>query len=167
MLGLLIVIIAKVMVTNNWIAVWRVSLGCKGRLQELQLEQVTIENLRWIFQVSLAILQGLQLKQVTMESLWRIFQVSLAIVSITLKYLNHVVQVYLSKAWLRDEVDRAVYLLQPDGNFNLQEPRVPSYASLIVEGPSALQLPLTNLPLSRSSSTSMSLSSTPGPIMSA
>ena len=84
--SLLIVIIAKVMAINNRMAVWCVSLGREGRPQELQLEQFTIENLR------------------------QMFQVSLAIVSITLKYLNHVLQVYPSKAWLRDEVDRAIYL---------------------------------------------------------
>lgn len=73
-------------------------------------------------------------------------------------------QVNPSEAWLRDEVDGTVYLPQPDGNFNLQEAGVPSYASLIVEGPSA-QHPRTNLPpASRSNSAAtMSLSSTPGP----
>ena len=74
-----------------------------------------------------------------------------------------ILQVNPSEAWLRDDVDGSVYFPQPDGNFNLQEAEVSLYASLIVEGPSALQLPHTNLPtLSRSSSVAMSaLSSTP------
>lgn len=81
-------------------------------------------------------------------------------------------QVNPSEAWLRDDVHGSVYLPQPDGSFNLQEAGVSSYASLTVEGPSALQLPRTSLPPARSSlgagtGGTMSLSSTPGPSTSA
>ena len=40
------------MATNNRTAVRRVSLEREGRMQELRVEQVTVENLLRIFQVS-------------------------------------------------------------------------------------------------------------------
>ena len=68
---------------------------------------------------------------------------------------------------MRDDVHGSVYLPQPDGSFNLHEAGVSSYASLTVEGPSALQpTPRASLPPARSSlgaAGTASLSSTAGP----
>ena len=81
-----------------------------------------------------------------MENLRQIFQVSLSFGSSSNDPYNITLQVSPSEAWLRDDVDGSVYFPQPDGSFSLQDAGVSPYASLVVEGPNALQLPRSNLP---------------------
>jgi len=63
-----------------------------------------------------------------------------------------------TEAWLRDEVDGTAYFPQADGNFHLEEARLPPYATLMVEGSI---MPRSNLP--RSNTYGTALTSTPPP----
>jgi len=49
--------------------------------------------------------------------------------------IDYFAQVDVTKVWLKDDIDKSAYFPYVDGSFRLDEnPRVASYATLLVEG---------------------------------